>query len=394
LLPLITVPVVTRAFGPELFGFLVTSTAAAGYVGLFVSFGFGWSGPRLIARLQRENDNLSADVSAILGAQLLIAMAASLVFILWTLFVTEPSEMRFAQWAILASTVLNSLVPAWLFLGLERMKDLVLPQLVTRLGASLAILVLIRKPADLLLYTLITAAGSAAGLLMFLRLMSRVGIRLERTSLHRMQIKLRDSATLFVTNVAISAYTMSNVLIVSLLLGNRAAGIFGLADRVRQATVSVLVPMTQAIYPYVCRTSDSQHPSERLARRRMFQLMMATGAALGLVMFVAAPLAIAVLGGRGFEEATILVRIFAAVPVLVTVSNILGVQIMLPLAMDRRVAEVTIYSALLGIVLQAGLTSFFGLTGSAVSYVIVEFFVCLGFATALLASRHSPTAKV
>jgi O-antigen/teichoic acid export membrane protein len=393
LLPLVTVPIVTRAFGPELFGFLVTSTAAAGYVGLFIAFGFGWSGPRLVARHERESADLSADVSAILGAQLLIAVAASAVFVLWTLLTRESQELRFAQWAILASTVLNSLVPAWLFLGLERMKDLVIPQLMTRLGASLAILVLIRKPSDLLLYTLITAAGSAAGLIMFLRLMSRVGIRFERPSVRLMQIRLKESATLFVTNVAISAYTMSNVLIVSLLLGNRAAGIFGLADRVRQAAVSALVPLTQAIYPYICRTSGSGDPEERAARRRMFQLMIAAGGGLGLIMFVAAPVAVAVLGGQSFEAATVLVRIFAAVPILVIVSNILGVQIMLPLGMDRRVAEVTIYSALLGVALQLGLTHLFGLSGSASSYVVVELFVCLGFATALFSSRHSQIAR-
>jgi O-antigen/teichoic acid export membrane protein len=273
------------------------------------------------------------------------------------------------------------------------MKDLVIPQLMTRLGASLAILVLIRKPSDLLLYTLITAAGSAAGLIMFLRLMSRVGIRFERPSVRLMQIRLKESATLFVTNVAISAYTMSNVLIVSLLLGNRAAGIFGLADRVRQAAVSALVPLTQAIYPYICRTSGSGDPEERAARRRMFQLMIAAGGGLGLIMFVAAPVAVAVLGGQSFEAATVLVRIFAAVPILVIVSNILGVQIMLPLGMDRRVAEVTIYSALLGVALQLGLTHLFGLSGSASSYVVVELFVCLGFATALLSSRHSQIAR-
>jgi O-antigen/teichoic acid export membrane protein len=125
----------------------------------------------------------------------------------------------------------------------------------------------------------------------------------------------------------------------------------------------------------------------------MFQLMIAAGSGLGLIMFVAAPVAVAVLGGHSFEAATVLVRIFAAVPILVIVSNILGVQIMLPLGMDRDVAQMTIYAAVLGVPLQFALTQFFGLPGSASAYVIVELFVCIGLKGALSAARLRKRVK-
>jgi O-antigen/teichoic acid export membrane protein len=383
LLPLLTVPIVTRAFGPALFGFVVTATAAAAYVALFVGFGFGWSGPRLIARQHRDGEDSSADVSAILAAQLLIGMAASSIYIMWTLLVRESAEMRFAQWATLATSILTSLVPGWLFLGLDRMRDLVVPQLATRLGATLAIVLLIRGPGDLLLYTMINAMASAVGLVLFLRLLRGAGVRLQRPRFALMRKRVGESASLFVTNAAISVYTTGNVLIVSLLLGNEAAGIFGFADRIRQTTVNTTIPLAQATYPFVCRTTGTDDPSEALARKRMFQIMLVMGSALSAAMFIAAPVAVALLGGTKFKDAVPLVRILAAIPILVVISNLLGVQTLLPRGMDRSVAAIVSLSAVVGAGLQFILTYMLGLKGSAAAYVITEIFVCLAMAAAV-----------
>lgn len=389
LLPLLTIPIVTRAFGPALFGFVVTATAAASYVALFVGFGFGWSGPRLIARQHRAGQDSSADVSAILAAQLLMGMAASSVYILWTLQVHETAQLRFAQWAILATAILTSLVPGWLFLGLDRMRDLVVPQLVTRLGATAAIVALIRQADDVLLYTLINAVASVVGLLLFLRLMRSAGVRLQRPRASLMRARVRESATLFVANAAISAYTTGNLLIVSLLLGNRAAGIFGFADRIRLATVNTTIPLAQATYPFVCRTAGTNSDSEAFARKRMFQIMLAVGASLSIVMFLAAPGAVTILGGAKFQDSVLLVQILSAIPILVVISNLLGVQTMLPRGMDRKLAAIVTASAVLGAGLQIVLTRTFGLTGSASAYVITEVFVCVAMAAASNLGSHA-----
>src|ERR1700744_899756 len=68
-LPVMTVPVVTRAFGPTMFGLLATISALAGYVGLLATFGFNLTGPRATAVLRGEPSKLSAVISNILSAQ-------------------------------------------------------------------------------------------------------------------------------------------------------------------------------------------------------------------------------------------------------------------------------------------------------------------------------------
>lgn len=387
-LPLLTAPAVTRAFGPELFGFVVTATAASAYVSLFMSYGFPWSGPRLVAREKHDPNALSRDVSAVLAAQFGLGVIGSILFVSWTLTTSQPPELRWAQWSILAATLFTAFVPAWLFQGLERMGDLVIPQLLVRIGTTAAIILTIRSHDDLLLYVAINAVAAFIGLLMFALLTRRLGLTQHRPELARIKARLKESSTVFLSNAAISFYTTANVLIVSVVLGHESAGIFGLADRIRAAVMGLLVPMTQAIYPFVCRTVGSSDPEERLARRRMFQLMIGLSVALGIAMFIAAPIMVSVLGGAHFAAAVSLVKILALIPLLVTVTNILGVQIMLPRKMDRAVATVVIACATIGVILQTLLTRFYRLPGSAWAYVIVELLVCCGFGTALLLARE------
>lgn len=348
-----------------------------------MSFGFPWSGPRLVAGEGADPQNLSKDVSAILGAQFALGTACSIIFVLWTLKTTEPLQLRLAQWSILASAIFTTIVPAWLFQGLERMRELVIPQLVLRTASTIAIIILIRSRGDLLLYVGINATSALFGAIAFSVLLRRCDMALGLPTLGRMKLRLRESSSVFVSNAAISFYTTANVLIVSYVLGTEAAGIFGLADRIRGAAMGLLVPMTQAIYPFVCRTIQSDTDEERKARRRMFQIMIWTSVAMGVALFVSAPWAVSILGGVHFEAATPVVRIFALIPLLVTITNILGVQIMLPRKMDRSVAAVVIACGALGVALQLVLTRSFGVEGSAWAYVMVELAVCCGFGAAL-----------
>jgi O-antigen/teichoic acid export membrane protein len=274
------------------------------------------------------------------------------------------------------------------------MSELVLSQLLVRIVATFAIVLLINSESDLLAYSLINAASAIVAVVLSCLLLRKVGVTWHWPTFARVWLRLRESSTVFLSNAAISFYTTANVLIVSAILGNDAAGIFGLADRIRVAVMGLLVPMSQAIYPFICRTVGSSDPQERLAKRRMFQIMIWTSIGLGLVMFVAAPFAVSLLGGRHFNGATPLVRIFSLIPVLVTITNILGVQMMLPLKMDRSVATVVITCAVIGVVLQIAFTRAFGVHGSAWAYAIVEFLVCCGFGAALFLRRDRAIASI
>lgn len=393
ILPLFTIPVVSRALGPELFGFLATTNAVAAYVGVLILFGFPMTGPREIARTTGEAEAISRAVSRNLSAQALLAASGSVAFIALIYGTSIASRSDTAALLILATAVAGSLTPAWVLLGLERMREMVLPQLVTRILATFLIIAFVRSPDDLLLYVGLNAAAAWGCLLWCALVLRKAGIRYRLPAMAGIREALARSYGLFISNFAITVYTAGNVLVVGLILGSTAAGIFALADRIRTTALGVYGPMTQAIYPFICRTMGVATAQEQRAKQQFFALMLFISVLISAAMFFAAEALIAVFGGKEFAEATTLLKIFSLTPVLVVVSNILGNQTLIPLGLDRQVTMIVTAAAILGTVLLIFFSKLFGVTGSAISYVITEAAVAASCAIAFRHRQRSSKAR-
>ncbi len=121
------------------------------------------------------------------------------------------------------------------------------------------------------------------------------------------------------------------MLIVAFVLGPSAAGAFALADRVRLATTGIIDPVTQAVYPFVCRLAGQGATHEEIwVKRIFFRSIVVLAAVISLGLFAFAPLIIWLVGGSAFEAAVPVVRILAFLPVVIALSNTLGRQTLLP----------------------------------------------------------------
>jgi PST family polysaccharide transporter len=93
-IPILTLPVVTRALGPSIFGIVATITAYTGYVGLLINYGFNFTGPRRVSPLRDPIPTLSGFISAILFGQLMLTVIACAAFLIVLHFVQIDSTYR------------------------------------------------------------------------------------------------------------------------------------------------------------------------------------------------------------------------------------------------------------------------------------------------------------
>jgi O-antigen/teichoic acid export membrane protein len=106
-------------------------------------------------------------------------------------------------------------------------------------------------------------------------------------------------------------------------------------------------------------------------------VILITAIILSVFLFVFAPLIVSILAGPAFSESVPIVRIIAAVPVFIALSNILGVQTMMPLGMDRIVTLIFACTALVNVGGVLVLSNAFGLRGSALGAIGSEIFLVL-----------------
>lgn len=377
-IPLFTLPVAARAFGPGTYGLIASLGASAGYASLIITFGFNLTGPRLIARTPDEPGALSHTFSSIFLGQVAFASICLAVGTVALLLFGGDRTVSLIGVTILVGAVASALIPMWMFVGLQSVREIVLSQLLQRVASAALIVALIRHEGDALLFVGISTAFMVMSAVSALLILRRKGIRVVATPPARIIASIRGAGRLFMAAVAINLYTTTNIVVVSVLLGPVAAGYFALADRVRGAVVGLFDPVSQSLYPYLCSTKagESREQNKRIFFRALVGLSLLAAAAL----YVASPLIAGFLGGERFRNSVPLLQILSVTPLLICLSNILGIQTMLPDDMERELSHIVSTAGIAGVFLVTGMTAAFGLKGAAWSYVTVETGVTIAMA--------------
>lgn len=381
-LPLATTPVLTHAFGPDVYGIYSTGLAYGAYATLLVTYGFNYYGPRAVALARGDGRALRRIYAAILTVQSSLALAAVALCGAILPAVQSDRVILIIDVVLVAQAALAAATPLWLFVGIEDLRNVSLAQCAGRLALFAATLAIVRRPADLLPLSGAMLTIVAVTLLYTLREARRAigaSFPLRKSALREV---LRDAAPFFWSSLAVSVYASSTIIVVSAILGPAAAGYFALADKLRVAAVSVTAPLTQTVYPLFNKMAQATSPAPGdLRMRRIFVgAMLLTGAAASAVMFGFAPVIVHLLGGREFGPAIRLLHIMAPVPLIVSLSNILGRQTLIPWGHVRLFMMITFVAAGFGLASIAALVAAAGVTGAACSVLFVESFVAAALA--------------
>jgi PST family polysaccharide transporter len=386
LAPLITLPYLFRVLGLEKYGLTELARAVSVYFLILTDYGFSLSATREIS-VHRDDPQRVAEVfSCVLLLKFLLVIFSALVL---ALLVCAVPRLR-ADWPVYFLSFGNVigmwLFPLWLFQGLERMKYIPLLNVTAKTLVIIAVFVFIRGPADYLYAPLFQSAGTLliglAGLILALRLF-RVRFRFpSRAALMR---ELANGWHLFLSRVAITLYTTSNIVILGLLTDNVFVAYYAAGDKiVRAATDGLHIPLSQAIFPHVGQLAGRSKAAALRFAARVAKLLSAATLLISVGLFAAAPyIARIVLGAEARSGVPTVIRILALLPFLVGLSNVFGVQIMVNFGLKKLLARILLAAGVLNIILAVLLAVPLHHAGVALASLVTETFVTVTMFVAL-----------
>lgn len=167
-------------------------------------------------------------------------------------------------------------------------------------------------------------------------------------------------------------YAQTNVVILGILSGSAAAGIFNGGDRIRRAAQAAIGPISTALYPRVSVLALTDPAAAFKLIRRALIAQGGLSLCVSIAIFVFADLVVNVLLGKEFGEAATILRILSPVPLLVGINNVLGTQILLPFGKAKTFSTIIIVCGLFNIVSLVALCPRLGAVGAASSIVMTE----------------------
>jgi PST family polysaccharide transporter len=376
LIPLAVLPYLIRVLGIETYGLIAFCQSFALYFVLLTDYGFNFSATRYIAQHRNDPEAISSIFFRVLFIK--IGLMVLGLIVLAGIIEVVPRFHEDAVFFLVAYLAVlgNVLLPQWYFQGVEEMRLISLVSGTAKALSAGLLFIVVRQPGDGLMALAIQSSGFVVSGVMGLWIASRkVRLRLEWPKLSELRETLSDGWHLFVSMAAVSLYTNTNVFMVGLLAGNTQAGYFSAAEKLVRGGQGILTPIMQAMFPHVSslRTKSKELVIDFLRK----SLLLVGGLSLAgslAILLLAQRAAIALFGPQSLGCVPTL-RWIALLPFIIALSNVLGIQTMIPFGLDKQFSRILIISGLVNVCAAIPLIHLYGSQGAGAAVLGTEILV-------------------
>jgi O-antigen/teichoic acid export membrane protein len=379
--PLITLPVIARIIGPDKFGIINYAAAIIGYLTIIINYSFDMTATRQVAQAGNDTAVISHIFSNVLYSKLILMLVSIIAFVI--LLYTLPNLKNELPVAVYSFLICCAWVitPAWLYQGMQHLNRMAIFNLCTKAIFTVLVLLLVRKKEDYALQPLVLSISqivvSVAAFIWAIRLYK---IKIVAFKVADVWHTLKEGRMIFLSFVANSLYLYTSVIILGLFENPSQVGYYSAANRlVGVAQALFFMPVSQALFPYIGGAFSKSREEGLEMIRKIFPITIAISFFYCLGILLLAPIVVPIIFGHSFYSAVRMLQILSFIPFIINCSTFMGIQGMVNLKMDKQYLRVICISVLFSTPVNLLLVYRFGATGTAVSWLLTEIFVCCMF---------------
>ena len=257
MIPLISLPYLSRVLGVEKFGLVFFAFAFMTYFIILTDYGFGLSATREIAVNRHNKNNLSNIFSAVTCLKFIMLIASYIILLIISVFVPKINQ----NWLVFQLSFLmvigNALYPVWFFQGMERMKYITFLNILAKLIFLVLIFLFVKQESDYIIVPLLNSLGFlVSGIIGMYFAIKKLGAKLYIPSLKSIKKQFKYSSDFFLSRASVSLVTNTNSFCLGLISSNIMVGYYVAAEKIYQAMQGVCNPINQALYPFVAKNRD------------------------------------------------------------------------------------------------------------------------------------------
>lgn len=373
LLPLLLLPYLLRVLSPEGYGSIMLAQSLAGYAIILTEFGFNLTAARDISVARDDPRRVARIYWTTLFAKTLLMIVS--LFLLGIIILLTPAFR--SQWPVFVASGLlvagNVAFPQWYLQGLERLREVAIVQAVSKCLVAASVVVLVHGPHDTWIAALIMAAPQLAGAAAALCLRMPLTPRLfYRPTAADVLAALRHSGHMFASIVSTTLYLHTNTVVLGLLSGEREVALYSIGIKLIGALQSVASPVIQAVFPRASFLFAHQPEQAWTLLKRAARWILPAIGLTSLVVGVFAPAVVRVIGGTEYADASAVLRIMAAIPLLVTIAAALSQIVMINIGLARPLLRIYLVVGCTNLVLLPFLVLAYASRGAAAALLIAE----------------------
>lgn len=366
ILPIITVPYVTRIFTSEALGNYGFYNSIVSYFSLFAMLGIGIYGTKQIAA---AND-VSSTFWNIYAIQLIASILAISVYVIAILSIPQ---MRGIIPLILGIVLFTKMFDiSWLFAGKEDFKKITLRNTVVKVTGVMSIFTFIRSNEDLFLYVFLIVVFDFLGQVVMWIPVKKF-IKRPSFNMKIMKKNLHPIVLLFLPQVAISLYVVLDRTLLGFLGSYSDVGIYEQGQKLISILLTVVSSLGTVMVPRVANLLFERKDKEAQNMVKFSFILY------NLIIF---PMIFGLIAvnevfvkfflGKNFQDVKYVLYIIVFNIMFVGWTNILGYQVLVVRNKNKEFMLSTTIPAFVSVAVNIAVIPLFGYIGASITAVIVE----------------------
>ena len=385
---------VSHVLLPDGRGKVAFAASVTSYFTMVAMLGIPTYGIRITAQLRDDKERLSRAVQELLIINAVMSVVSCLVFLAATHLVPRLREEPLLFLIHSALVLFSFTCIDWLYKGLEQYRFLAVLTVIYRMVYLALVVLMVRKPSDYIVYGALTVFGP---LFVYLVYMVHAGrfISLRPLGGYHFREHLNKIMVFFAMVCAVSVYTHLDTTMLGFLKTDTDVGYYTVAVQVKTLLVSVVTSLGAVLMPrasYYIEQKKWEEFHALGAKGLHFVILFAAPLVLYFLLF--AKEGILFLSGASYLPSVVPMRIIMPALMLIGLTNILGIQMLVPLGREKMVFYSVLTGAAVDFVLNLIWIPRYAASGAAAGTVVAEFAVLVVQVLALRKEFFSAMRKI
>lgn len=312
IIPILVLPYLLKTIGVEKFGEVSFSLSIATYFGAVVQYGFSVTATREISRSRGDAQQISVLYSKSLAASFILALISIVSYLVWLALSDMEQDTKFLYAFSMTFILTQSLIPLWLFQGLECMKYIAIVNLTSSALYLTLIVIFVESEKDFVLVPFLNLIAALVALSLCMILVRyKLRVKFILPSMYEIVVTYKLGWSAFLNQFFPNLYNNTSLFMLGLIESNAVVGLYAAVVRVVDAICSVGYILSSTFLPYIALD---------IKRHRVFRtIMLLLSIALLLLLILSGDFISSVLVGEEDDISTYLRFLALSIPLLFVV---------------------------------------------------------------------------
>lgn len=373
IIPLITMPYVSRALGADGIGIYSYTYSIAYYFMIIAMLGLNNYGNRTIAKVRDNKEELSKQFCSIYAFQLISSLVMITAYLIY-IFAFDNQYKIFAL--IQTMYVISSMFDInWFFFGIEKFKLTITRNTIIRVLSLVLIFIFVKTPSDVWKYTAILAGSTLFSNVVLFSFLRKY-IKLVKVSPKDVFKHFKPCLVLFLPVIAVSIYKIMDKIMLGSMSTVKEVGYYENAEKITQVPISIITALGTVMLPRVSNmlsNNQEEQVKKTISKTMPFIMFLTFPMVLGLIL-ISKEFSI-IFFGSDFEKSGYLIQLLSITIVFLAWGNVIRTQYLIPKEMDKQYIISAFLGAIVNFILNCIFIPLYQSVGACIGTIAAEFIV-------------------